>query len=203
MAEDGLDETTFNDIIDGFFDDNDLGLSKGERQQEIKTLQAIYADNVVKEQDKEQVSEQPKASKIIVPGDDAQKAQKSSSSVMDWIKGIIVDDLGFGFGWAAFYFTLFTAWWGGQTPGKRIMGIRVIQLDGTRLGLWDSFGRYGGYGAGFATGLLGFFQIYWDPNRQAIQDKISATVVIKGDIPEDRQPETTPQLGDKPDADFK
>jgi uncharacterized RDD family membrane protein YckC len=44
--------------------------------------------------------------------------------------------------------------------------------------LWDSFGRYGGYGAGLATGLLGFIQIYWDPNRQAIHDKISATIVI-------------------------
>ena len=29
-----------------------------------------------------------------------------------------------------------------------------------------------------ATGLLGFIQIYWDANRQAIHDKISATVVI-------------------------
>ncbi|MCW8832829.1 MAG: RDD family protein, partial [Colwellia sp.] len=48
----------------------------------------------------------------------------------------------------------------------------------TPLSLWDSFGRYGGYGAGLATGLLGFIQIYWDPNRQAIHDKISATVVI-------------------------
>jgi hypothetical protein len=48
--------------------------------------------------------------------------------------------------------------------------------------LLDCFGRYGGYGAGFATGLLGFLQIYWDPNRQAIQDKISATVVIKGNL---------------------
>ena len=39
-------------------------------------------------------------------------------------------------------------------------------------------GRYGGYGAGLATGLMGFLQIYWDPNRQAIQDKISETLVV-------------------------
>ena len=76
------------------------------------------------------------------------------------------------------YFTVFTSKWNGKTPGKRLLGIRVLQLDGTGLSLWDSFGRYGGYGAGLATGLLGFLQIYWDPNRQAIQDKISATVVI-------------------------
>jgi hypothetical protein len=58
----------------------------------------------------------------------------------------------------------------------------VVALSGEPLGLLDCFGRYGGYGAGFATGLLGFLQIYWDPNRQAIQDKISATVVIKGNL---------------------
>lgn len=94
-----------------------------------------------------------------------------------WLKGL-VEDLGLGFGWAAFYFTMFTALWYGQTPGKRLFNIRVIQLDGTPLSVWDSFGRYGGYGAGIATGLLGFAQIFWDPNRQAIQDKISSTIVI-------------------------
>lgn len=94
-----------------------------------------------------------------------------------WLKGL-VEDLGLGFGWAAFYFTMFTALWYGQTPGKRLVNIKVIQLDGTPLSIWDSFGRYGGYGAGIATGLLGFIQIYWDPNRQAIHDKISSTIVI-------------------------
>jgi len=94
-----------------------------------------------------------------------------------WLQGLI-QDLGLGFGWAAFYFTMFTALWYGQTLGKKLFSIRVIQLDGTPLSIWDSFGRYGGYGAGIATGLLGFAQIYWDPNRQAIHDKISATIVI-------------------------
>lgn len=95
-----------------------------------------------------------------------------------WLQGLI-EDLGIGFGWAAFYFTMFTAIWHGQTPGKKLFSIRVIQLDGTPLSIWDSFGRYGGYGAGIATGLLGFAQIYWDPNRQAMHDKISATIVVK------------------------
>jgi hypothetical protein len=96
---------------------------------------------------------------------------------VEWMKGII-EDLGLGFGWAAFYFTVLTSIWNGQTPGKKLFKIRVVQLDGTKLSVWDSFGRYGGYGAGLATGLLGFLQIYWDPNRQAIHDKISSTIVI-------------------------
>ena len=103
--------------------------------------------------------------------------KKPAYSIIAWVKGII-NDLGLGFGWAALYFTVFTALWHGQTPGKRLFKIRVLQLDGSPLSLWDSFGRYGGYGAGIATGLLGFIQIFWDANRQAIHDKISSTVVI-------------------------
>ncbi|MCE9790429.1 RDD family protein [Shewanella indica] len=106
-----------------------------------------------------------------------EQEEETQYSLLAWAKGML-NDLGFGFGWAAFYFTLFTAWFDGQTLGKKIMRVRVIALGGGKLSLWDAFGRYGGYGAGFATGLLGFLQIFWDANRQAIQDKISATVVI-------------------------
>ncbi|ATC93092.1 hypothetical protein PTUN_a0278 [Pseudoalteromonas tunicata] len=109
------------------------------------------------------------------------KSNQPPYSLIEWAKGIL-SDLGLGFGWAAVYFTLFPLLWRGQTPGKKLLNIRVVSLSGEYLSLWEAFGRYGGYGAGFATGLLGFLQIYWDPNRQAIQDKISATVVIKGSL---------------------
>lgn len=99
-------------------------------------------------------------------------------SIVAWVIGS-VQDLGLSFGWAALYFSVMLSRYKGQTIGKRILGIRVIRLDGNPLSLWNSFERYGGYGAGIATGLLGFIQIYWDPNRQAIHDKISGTVVIK------------------------
>ncbi|WMN59683.1 RDD family protein [Pseudoalteromonas xiamenensis] len=105
--------------------------------------------------------------------------QQPTTSILDYGRDLI-EDLGFGFGWAAAYFSLFTLLWDGQTPGKRLLGISVVNLNGKALSLMDTFGRYGGYGAGFATGLMGFFQIYWDPNRQAIQDKISNTVVVRG-----------------------
>lgn len=103
--------------------------------------------------------------------------EATSHSVVAWVKGFL-SDMGLGFGWAAFYFTVFTARFDGQTLGKKMLGIRVIQLDGANISLWAAFGRYGGYAAGFTTGLLGFMQIFWDANRQGIQDKISSTVVI-------------------------
>lgn len=112
-----------------------------------------------------------------VSDSDANSAEDPQSSPLAWLIGSL-NDLGLGFGWAAFYFTVFTAWFDGQTLGKKLLGISVIQLDGSKISLWAAFGRYGGYAAGFTTGLLGFIQIFWDANRQAIQDKISATVVI-------------------------
>jgi uncharacterized RDD family membrane protein YckC len=39
------------------------------------------------------------------------------------------------------YFTLFEAFWNGQTPGKRLMKLRVIQQSGRALGLFESMGR--------------------------------------------------------------
>jgi hypothetical protein len=92
--------------------------------------------------------------------------------------GGLVDELGFGFGWAALYTTVLLTVTNGQTPGKRMLGIRVLRLDGQRITWWVAFERAGGYAAGFATGLLGFAQVWWDGNRQAIHDRIVGTVVV-------------------------
>jgi hypothetical protein len=94
-----------------------------------------------------------------------------------WLREL-VDELGFGFGWATLYMTVVLSWWQGRTVGKRLMGIRVVRLDGQPLTWWTAFERAGGYAAGFATGLLGFAQVWWDANRQAIHDRIVGTVVV-------------------------
>jgi hypothetical protein len=107
-----------------------------------------------------------------------QRLQESDHSILKWVQGTLAD-LGIGFGWAIGYFTLFIAWNNGQTIGKKLCGIRVVQLDNKPISLWGAFGRQGGYSAGFATGLLGFLQVYWDPNRQAIQDKLADTLVLR------------------------
>ena len=95
--------------------------------------------------------------------------------------------LGLRFGWAIAYFSLLPFWWQGQTVGKRLFGLRVVELTGKPLGLMTCFGRYGGYAAGLATGGMGFLQVLWDPNRQAVEDKLAHTVVV--DLRGPRQPE--------------
>jgi hypothetical protein len=91
----------------------------------------------------------------------------------------IADQVGIGFGWSGLYFTLFIALFKGRTPGKRLLGIRVVRLDGKPIGWWAAFNRFGGYAASIFTGLLGFFEMFWDPNRQALHDRIASTVVIR------------------------
>ena len=65
-------------------------------------------------------------------------------------------------------------------------------IDKRPLNWWLSFERAGGYAAGFATGLLGFAQIFWDPNRQAIHDKVSETIVIQ----DGKEPVPGPWIGE-------
>ncbi|MCH1920297.1 RDD family protein [Shewanella sp. A3A] len=117
------------------------------------------------------------ASEIASKAEHDEEQASVQHSIIEWAKGIIAD-LGLGLSWGALYFTLFTALMRGQTPGKKLLGMRVVRLNGEPLTLWGAFGRYGGYGAGVTTGLLGFLQIYWDNNRQCIQDKIGETVVV-------------------------
>ena len=119
-----------------------------------------------------------KQNNVTVDSEPSAPKKETEYSIIGWIQGLM-SELGLGLGWAALYFSVFTAWWRGQTIGKRLLGIEVVRLDGNYPNLWESFGRYGGYGAGLATGLLGFLQIFWDPNRQAIQDKISETLVLR------------------------
>jgi uncharacterized RDD family membrane protein YckC len=89
-----------------------------------------------------------------------------------------VESVGVSFGWGVVYFSLLPAWWNGQTLGKKLFQLRVVELTGRPLTVMRCLRRYGGYAAGMATGGLGFLQALWDVNRQGIQDRVAHTVVI-------------------------
>lgn len=91
----------------------------------------------------------------------------------------LMNDLGLGLGWLGVYFTAFLALWRGRTPGKKLLGIRVARIDGREIDTWTAFTRFGGYAACVITGLLGFVQILWHPNRQGLHDRVAGTVVIE------------------------
>ncbi len=86
--------------------------------------------------------------------------------------------VGLSFGWGLVYFSLLPAWWGGQTVGKKLFGLQVVELTGAPMTVMRCLKRYGGYAAGMATGGLGFATVLWEANRQGIQDKAAHTAVI-------------------------
>lgn len=88
--------------------------------------------------------------------------------------------LGVTFGWSGIYFTLIVGFLRGKTLGKFLLRTRAVKLNGTSLTFFDAFVRHGGYMAGLAMGLLGFLKLLWEPNRQAVEDRIAGTVVVKG-----------------------
>jgi uncharacterized RDD family membrane protein YckC len=76
------------------------------------------------------------------------------------------------------YFGLLT-WQGkGRSPGKRIMGIRVVSLVHRHLSLWHSIERSLGYFAAFLEGGFGFAQYFIHPYRRCVQDRIAETIVV-------------------------
>ncbi len=76
------------------------------------------------------------------------------------------------------YFVGFTANCG-QTPGKRIMGLRVVNEDGTPVDWSVASNRFFiGYSISLLPLGLGFYWALVDKNNQAWHDKIAGTLVI-------------------------
>jgi uncharacterized RDD family membrane protein YckC len=144
--------------------------------QQWKSDSAEQSSETISASENEAISDAEKVAQLQKQLDQL----KDGSATLGLVNGAqtVLKDIGFDFEWAAIYFTLLTAVLKGQTLGKLALGLRVVQLNGAKLSLWQSFNRYGGYAAGAATGMLGFAQILWDANRQAIHDKISNTVVV-------------------------
>ncbi len=123
---------------------------------------------------------EPNPDKLRIAALEAQLREARRQRPLTWRQqwDRLWDDLASGLGWAIVYFSLLPAWWGGQTVGKKLFGLRVVELTGKPMTVMRCLKRYGGYAAGMATGGLGFVQVMWDINRQALQDKSAHTVVI-------------------------
>lgn len=111
----------------------------------------------------------------------AEQAEAELEAGAGGFRGLLRDiweQAGSAIGLWSVYFTMALTLTGGRTVGKKLMGLRVLRLDGVPLTWWSSFERAGGYVAGIATGTLGFVQVFWDSNRQCVHDKIVGTVVV-------------------------
>jgi len=67
----------------------------------------------------------------------------------------------------------------GQTAGMRILGIRIVRLDGRRFRWHHAMVRHlVGYPLSSLLFFLGFLWMLWDPKQQGWHDKLSSTIVV-------------------------
>lgn len=83
------------------------------------------------------------------------------------------------------YFIAFEWLWSGQTPGKRLLKLRVIREDGRPLTLWESIARnllrIGDAVPGFIVPVysVGLIAIFLSSRDQRLGDIFAGTVVIR------------------------
>jgi uncharacterized RDD family membrane protein YckC len=79
------------------------------------------------------------------------------------------------------YFVIFEVIWNGQTPGKRLTGIRVVKRGGLPLTFTDSLLRNLVRLADYlpSYGLIGLVSFFATRNQQRLGDLVADTVVIR------------------------
>jgi uncharacterized RDD family membrane protein YckC len=79
--------------------------------------------------------------------------------------------------WAAFYFgnswVIFA-----RSPGMTLLGLRIVQADGSPLDRHHAIVRFLTFPLGFLTLGLGFLGIIFGRTHQAIYDRIAKTAVV-------------------------
>lgn len=78
------------------------------------------------------------------------------------------------------YFALFEAFWNGQTPGKRVAKIRVIQQSGRAITLFESLARNLVRIIDFlpTTYITGVISIFVTSRHQRLGDLVAGTLVV-------------------------
>ncbi len=78
----------------------------------------------------------------------------------------------------ACYFTVFVAW-RGQTPGKMLLGLRILRATGREVTLARALVRWMAQGLGVLPFGIGFLLLAFSRRKQALHDKIAGTYVIR------------------------
>jgi uncharacterized RDD family membrane protein YckC len=98
--------------------------------------------------------------------------------------------------WAGAVAVYFVAFWStaGQTPGMRVMGLRVSVADGTLPSVGRSLVRVVGLALATAPLFAGFLPVLVDDRRRGLHDFLAGTVVVHADV------EPPPVVEDAPSA---
>ena len=97
----------------------------------------------------------------------------------EWLVGALV-----GSAWLIVVTVYFVAFWSttGQTPGMRLMQLRITRGTGRSLGVVRSVVRLIGLALAIIPLFAGFLTVLFDGRRRALQDFLAGTVVRYDDI---------------------
>lgn len=76
------------------------------------------------------------------------------------------------------YFTLLVGLWG-ATLGKRVLGVRIVRLDGSPVGIPRALGRQLATILSVFTFLVGYLMVIFRSDKRALHDLIAGTVVVR------------------------
>jgi uncharacterized RDD family membrane protein YckC len=81
----------------------------------------------------------------------------------------------------------------GQTIGKKVMNIKVVDYNGKTPTMFSFFLReiIGKTISGLIL-FIGYFMVIWDKRKQALHDKIAGTFVVYADQAADKLPTPSP-----------
>ena len=108
----------------------------------------------------------------------SEAAPEAPLNLASWMIGLIIAFY-FMLFWG--YFILFETFWNGQTPGKRLMNLRVVKENGRPIDFFSSSARNlvriidylpGMYGVGAVT-------MFFSPSYKRVGDYVAGTLVVK------------------------
>jgi uncharacterized RDD family membrane protein YckC len=112
---------------------------------------------------------------LVAAGSVALVVSLAGSLRHGWLTGSL-----FGAGWMLVVAAYFVFFWStaGQTPGMRLMGVRVVTGAGRAPGALRSIVRFVGLALSIALVFLGFVPVLFDRRRRALQDYLAGTAVV-------------------------
>ena len=81
-------------------------------------------------------------------------------------------------GWLYFSLCESSSWQG--TIGKKVLGLRVTDLDGNRISFSKATGRYFGKILSALILCIGFVMIAFTDRKQGLHDMLAGTLVVRG-----------------------
>jgi len=97
--------------------------------------------------------------------------------------------------WALTVSTYFVLFWStaGQTPGMRLMDLRVSTAGGEHPGVWRSIVRLVGLALAIIPLFAGFLPVLVDDRRRGLHDFLAGTVVRYAEVALPPEPQPSPE----------